>query len=383
VTGAADPAAGSGRPVAELSDGELEAQGTQAHATRNWVFLHGTAEQFARHTSRMLELEQEYLRRHPKRTWQGSGGAPAGRGDEAAALREALRGIVIRLDALAAEPAREPLHLVAGAADPVLAVLAAVAAAPGGRLHKLEVHQAAREAQLDRSSLAALYTAAAGPLLATDQQDRVITAAGRERLRQAGRNSGAPPPRSAAQAWHWQHQEHPVWDEDKQRVVGGQAAGIFSLSHAPGQDLADDWWAASDASGRIVAFGWMDVTWGEAEILLAVEPDARQAGLGSFVLDQLEHEAASRGLNYVCNVVAETHPDHDAICDWLGVRGYQGDAQSGVLRKKVPAPEPAATGTSAAPQGDASRYRVASAGADLGPGHEEGGGYVDVEDQQY
>jgi len=67
-----------GRPARELSDEELEQQGTHAHETRNWVFLHGTAEQFATHTARMLELEQEYLRRHPKRTWQGAAStAPA------------------------------------------------------------------------------------------------------------------------------------------------------------------------------------------------------------------------------------------------------------------------------------------------------------------
>ena len=64
-----------GVPARELSDAELERQGVQAHATRHWVFLHGTAEQFRTHTRRMLELENEYLRRHPQRTWQGSGGA--------------------------------------------------------------------------------------------------------------------------------------------------------------------------------------------------------------------------------------------------------------------------------------------------------------------
>ena len=36
-----------GRPAAELTDDELEQQGTHAHATRNWVFLHGTASQYA------------------------------------------------------------------------------------------------------------------------------------------------------------------------------------------------------------------------------------------------------------------------------------------------------------------------------------------------
>ena len=62
----------TGRPAAELSDEELETQGKQLHDSRNWVFLHGSAAQFETHTQRMLELEQEYLRRFPKRTWQGS-----------------------------------------------------------------------------------------------------------------------------------------------------------------------------------------------------------------------------------------------------------------------------------------------------------------------
>ena len=88
-----------GRPARELSDEELEQQGRNAHETRNWVFLHGTAEQFATHTSRMLELEQEYLRRYPKRTWQGSGGASS-RPAEADVLREALHGIIRQLEAL-------------------------------------------------------------------------------------------------------------------------------------------------------------------------------------------------------------------------------------------------------------------------------------------
>jgi hypothetical protein len=139
-----------GRPVDELTDEELEQQGKAAHDTRNWVFLHGSAEQFATHTTRMLELEQEYLRRHPQRTWQGSGGAGEG--------------------------SRVPTD-----ADPAVALLRRVAESPGGRMHKLEVHQAAREVGLERSALAKLYTAEP-KLLATEQQDRVITAAGREFL---------------------------------------------------------------------------------------------------------------------------------------------------------------------------------------------------------
>jgi len=139
-----------GRPVGELSDEELEQQGKNAHDTRNWVFLNGTAEQFATHTMRMLALEQEYLRRHPKRTWQGSGGA-------ADRESEAVPG------------------------DPVAALLSRVAKAPGGRLHKLEVHQAAREVGLDPAMLAQLYKGDP-QLLVTEHEDRVITDAGRARL---------------------------------------------------------------------------------------------------------------------------------------------------------------------------------------------------------
>jgi hypothetical protein len=140
----------SGRPAADLTDAELETQGKQLHDTRNWVFLHGSAAQFETHTRRMLELEQEYLRRHPKRTWQGTGGA-------------------------------EDAHPEA-VDDPVRALLRAVAEAPEGRLHKLEVHQLARRFGLDRATLAALYTQEP-KLLATERSDRVITEAGRARLR--------------------------------------------------------------------------------------------------------------------------------------------------------------------------------------------------------
>jgi hypothetical protein len=168
-----------GRPARELSDEELEHQGRSAHETRNWVFLHGTAEQFATHTARMFELEQEYLRRHPKRTWQGSGGA-ATDASQAALLRKALRGILVQLEALV-EPPVVDHDDAGGSGDPALALLRHLAEAPGGRMNKLEVHQLAREVGLDRAALAGLYSSDP-PMLTTDREDRVITEAGRARL---------------------------------------------------------------------------------------------------------------------------------------------------------------------------------------------------------
>jgi hypothetical protein len=167
-----------GRPARELTDDELEHQGKNAHDTRNWVFLHGTAEQFATHTSRMLELEQEYLRRHPKRTWQGSGGA-ATEESQVEILRKALRGVLVQLEALLEPPAAEPGG-PSDVDDPVLALLRRVEA-EGGRMNKLEVQQAAREVGLERTALARMYSAEP-PLLSTDRQDRVITDGGRNAI---------------------------------------------------------------------------------------------------------------------------------------------------------------------------------------------------------
>lgn len=168
-----------GVPARELSDEQLEQQGAQAHATRNWVFLHGTAEQFQRHTERMLELEQEYLHRHPKRTWQGAAGDEPIEVDEATRLRSAVRGLVTQMEALlssgqeiAESPARDERAEIE--------LLKAVAAAPGGRMHRLEMHQVARRAGVTRPALAQLYRSEP-PLMRADGHDRVVTDAGRER----------------------------------------------------------------------------------------------------------------------------------------------------------------------------------------------------------
>jgi hypothetical protein len=172
-----------GVPARELSDAELERQGVQAHATRHWVFLHGTAEQFRTHTQRMLELEQEYLRRHPQRTWQGSGGADASR--STALARDArIRDLIHTLstevlslldDSSAISADQKPSE------DPEQArsrLLAAFAAAPNGSLHKLEAHQIARGIASDARLVASLYKDDP-PLLVADGDRRHITDAGR------------------------------------------------------------------------------------------------------------------------------------------------------------------------------------------------------------
>jgi hypothetical protein len=169
-----------GIPARELSDEELERQGVHAHAMRHWVFLHGTAEQFRTHTERMLELEQEYLRRHPQRTWQGTGGEAQAqpRDDRIRDLVQTFsRAVTALLDeepsasSRATEDRRDPEEATA-------ALLRRFAEAPGGRLHKLEAHQIARQLTSDSHIVARLYRQDP-PLLQAERDMRVITDAGR------------------------------------------------------------------------------------------------------------------------------------------------------------------------------------------------------------
>ncbi|MGH3948180.1 MAG: DUF6158 family protein [Pseudonocardiaceae bacterium] len=177
-----------GLPARELSDEELERQGTQAHLTRNRVFLHGTAEQFRHHTERMLELEQEYLRRYPKRTWQGSeNGSGTGSADlsdlnKLAQVRLLFTSFVDQMNVLLADDAAEQPPAEPG--DRARQLLALFADTDGGAMNKLEAHQRARELGLGPAEVASLYKHQP-PLLATAGPDRVITDAGRAWLRQA------------------------------------------------------------------------------------------------------------------------------------------------------------------------------------------------------
>ncbi len=132
----------------------------------------------------------------------------------------------------------------------------------------------------------------------------------------------------------WVREDAPVWDGDKSRIVGGAPEGIFQLpSYEEGERLPGDWWRVEEG-GTVVAYGWMDTSWGDAEMLLAVAPEHHGHGVGTFVLDQLEQEAANRGVNYLYNVVRPTHPDHDRVTAWLESRRFTGSSD-GILRRRA------------------------------------------------
>jgi GNAT superfamily N-acetyltransferase len=190
----------------------------------------------------------------------------------------------------------------------------------------------------------------------------------------------------------WHHEPRPTWDADKQRVVGSAPPGALDLSYTDGAALPGDWWSARTSDRTVVGYGWLDATWGgDAEILLAVAPDAQQQGIGSFVLARLEDEAAQRGLNYVYNTVRDSHPQRDDLHDWLAVRGYRGGSSDTTLRKRVGADQERRSGTSTTSRAQPAPSRSPGAGdsydpageGERGPGREESGGYVDIDDHRY
>src|SRR5918998_3176996 len=132
----------------------------------------------------------------------------------------------------------------------------------------------------------------------------------------------------------WVKDEDPRWDADRERVFATVPEGVFRAeARTSGERISGDWWRVQDGD-RVIGYGWLDDVWGDAEILLAVEESARGTGAGAFALARLEEEAAARGLNYVVNVVRDTHPERAAVTEWFLAHGFTG-TDDGRLRKRV------------------------------------------------
>jgi benzoate-CoA ligase family protein len=142
--------------------------------------------------------------------------------------------------------------------------------------------------------------------------------------------------RSAAhEDLRWAREDAPRWDADKQRLFGEDELNSVGLvPSAPGAAIADEWWRVTDSAGATVGYGWLDSEWGDAEITFLVAPDRRGAGIGEFIVGHLEHEAETRGLNYIYNTVPAGHPDRAWMTRWLVAHGFV-DAGDGELRRRV------------------------------------------------
>jgi GNAT superfamily N-acetyltransferase len=133
----------------------------------------------------------------------------------------------------------------------------------------------------------------------------------------------------------WTRENPSRWDDDKQAIIGGAPEGSVQVDAADGELLPGAWWRVED-DGKTVGYGWMDVTWGYAPVLLAVDADAQGKGVGAFILDKLAAEAKAQGLAYIFNKIPTSHPEPERLGAWLQAHGFEAAASdSRMLRRHV------------------------------------------------
>ncbi len=136
----------------------------------------------------------------------------------------------------------------------------------------------------------------------------------------------------------WHKEAPPRWDAEKLALFDDAELAAVGLARpAAGAVLPDEWWRVTDESGAVVGYGWLDAQWGDAQITFFVAPDRRGQGVGEFIVSQLERESAARGLNYIYNVVPESHPNAAWMNHWLALHGFLRSAH-GDLRRQIGAP---------------------------------------------
>jgi len=133
---------------------------------------------------------------------------------------------------------------------------------------------------------------------------------------------------------HWIKEDTPRWDAEKQRLFGAAELTAVGLQ-APesGAAIADEWWRVTDDAGSTVGYGWLDTEWGDAQVTFFVAPSFRQAGIGEYIVGRLEAEAADRGVNYIYNVIPDSHPDPGWTKRSLAKQGFV--PGTGDLRRQV------------------------------------------------
>lgn len=133
----------------------------------------------------------------------------------------------------------------------------------------------------------------------------------------------------------WNHENPALWDAAKRRILrGAQAGALPDYDMTAGGVAPGDWWRV-ERDDEVVGYGWMDVVWGDAEILLAVAPEAQGSGAGGFILGKLEDEARARGLKRIYNSVRPGHPGRQQLMAWLGRRGFSGGSDHEQLQRIV------------------------------------------------
>lgn len=135
----------------------------------------------------------------------------------------------------------------------------------------------------------------------------------------------------------WIRENPATWDADKLRVIMGAPKGIFDERYGHlslGALVPGEWWRV-ERDGQTVGYGWLDAVWGNAEVLLATADGAHRQGVGAFIVQHLDDEARSRGLNYLYNVISPSHPDADGLRLFLEAAGFVGTGSGRLFKRST------------------------------------------------
>ncbi|MCA9571471.1 MAG: GNAT family N-acetyltransferase [Myxococcales bacterium] len=114
------------------------------------------------------------------------------------------------------------------------------------------------------------------------------------------------------------------------RLPAGSVKLDLSAELVPGT-----WWRLEE-DGEVVGYGWMDVTWGDAQVMLAVDPEAHRGGNGRAIVEHLAHEAHEQGLGFLFNTIPAGHPDPEGVRAFLTSCGFEASGlDGGLLRLRV------------------------------------------------
>jgi len=114
----------------------------------------------------------------------------------------------------------------------------------------------------------------------------------------------------------------PVWDKDKERIIGSEADS-FDINAKIDGSLPYDWWYLKKYN-EVIGYGWLNVNEDDVEISISISKEHRNKGLGTKTLHHLEQQILSRNLpkNIVVTVYG-TNIHRFKVAKMLKSNGYR------------------------------------------------------------
>lgn len=119
-------------------------------------------------------------------------------------------------------------------------------------------------------------------------------------------------------------ENNPIWDKVKEKIFNQVDLGTFDFENITlNAPLGDHWWKTINENGETCGFAWGDYTSNGFEISLVVGEEYRRDGLGSQIIEELEHIVKCQGVYNMVAIIQSTNPNAVKMIDWLYSKGYK------------------------------------------------------------